>query len=1146
MLRRFRILILILIILLGLGAAGQVLLGLSIQQPRLRALAGKVELRPPTSNDWRTASEGAELFPQSELRTKAGSLADIYFPPKQVVRLLENSWLRALGVRRGFFGTRSVPAFRLVEGELFMVAEPGLAGEQVNIFTATSVTAVRGTVFSVEALKDGSSKVRVLIGSAQVTGLAVPTKEITVPAGYATVIAVGAAAEAPTKLSPAEEERLKCLQESLEQGLPMASGFVHSPYPSQVDVGLPRLPSRTQFLFSSAQQLKANGLTLTVNQRPGAIVQLQRLFPSSQTAAQPEEMNLYSLLFDPPAQDEAGTFDLILRTTAGQESRLLGYVTYTEAVHAETALLRGLGWIRANQRSDGSWAGDVGVTALAVLALANAGYPSEDPSVASGTNFLLSNARQDGSISNEGHHAMYQTALATVALSAASSTKYRQAISAARDWIVTQQWDESEGITSADEKYGGFGYGDGNRPDLSNTQFAALALDAAGLSKSHPAWRKLQTFLSRCQNLAGVNDLSWAGKDGGFVYLPGQSLAGGTKSYGSMTAAGIWCLLLSGVNYWDERVQAAFNWFAANYTWKENPGHGNNFHYYFCMSMAKAMTMMQQPVVAGHSWFAEMGNELASRQQGDGSWLNSGSEGEDTREVATCFALLALETGIAATGKERVPALTLANSGPAVHLDVYDQQGNHVGFNPQTKQLESELSNARVYTQDGQQSITIFNPANQTYRIQLTGEGSGNFQVTVAATVDGETTFSAKYSGQLKAGQSLEAPLLTSAIAGPVTVYANALRSPITLRSSPLSSIFLPSVEQSLSLWSSSTQRLGGLRFDLMFDPESVEVVSVSPGKAFSRGTPSAWEGPKVDQQRGLITNIGGNLPATPGSKQIATIHFKPKPALYYASGHHYAWRPQRFVFVNGSAWDAEGGQRPLRMREPVVWLLSVPTALLALVLAALLATAVLSMTARRTASYLRRRPALGAQKLSREIATLRAALAKMEASGGQMAEPTYQRVKQQYQSRLAFLERKADSLRSQIARRRTAASQRREEIVANRTSSEKDLNHYLDMFKTGSLLTKDFLPLRANLKRRLGLLKVQQQRLDAQIAELDKAAYFLPQPQPETEEPAAPPAREPEKPAFCSQCGAQLLPGARFCSQCGHSFTDSTEKGQD
>src|SRR5262249_8064075 len=149
----------------------------------------------------------------------------------------------------------------------------------------------------------------------------------------------------------------------------------------------------------------------------------------------------------------------------------------------------------------------------------------------------------------------------------------------------------------------------GTRPDLSNTHFFLDALSAAKVPNTDPAYAKAVVFVSRCQNLKSeFQDQPWAAKinDGSFIYTAAGETRGGTSDdgskpgYGSMTYAGLKCLLMSGIGKDDVRVKGALTWLAKNYSVDVNPGmppgSGARGLYYYLLVMAKALTINGEDV----------------------------------------------------------------------------------------------------------------------------------------------------------------------------------------------------------------------------------------------------------------------------------------------------------------------------------------------------------------------------------------------------------------------------------------------------------------------------------------------------------------------------------------------------------------------
>jgi squalene-hopene/tetraprenyl-beta-curcumene cyclase len=267
----------------------------------------------------------------------------------------------------------------------------------------------------------------------------------------------------------------------------------------------------------------------------------------------------------------------------------------------------------------------------------------------------------DGGIHRpESKYRNYETCLAIMCFAEANRDgRYQALLKKADAFIKQQQWDQGEGIESADPAFGGAGYGSHNRPDLSNTSFLIEALRAVGNDSDSEAMQRALLFVSRCQNLASVqNDTPFADKveDGGFYYTPaagGTSQAGtvdggGLRSYASMTYAGLKSMIFAGVDASDPRVKAALEWIGKHYDLRSNPGMGDAGLYYYYHTFAKALSAMQMDVFVDqdgtqHRWRDELNQELASRQQPDGSWINSNQRWlESNPDLVTGYVLLAL------------------------------------------------------------------------------------------------------------------------------------------------------------------------------------------------------------------------------------------------------------------------------------------------------------------------------------------------------------------------------------------------------------------------------------------------------------------------------------------------------------------------
>lgn len=325
---------------------------------------------------------------------------------------------------------------------------------------------------------------------------------------------------------------------------------------------------------------------------------------------------------------------------------------------------RGIEFLRTKgQGEDGLFTGKAGpgVTALALTGALRNGVSVDDPMVAKGLKALEGFVRPDGGIYGD-RLKNYETCVAIVAFKLANSDgRYDKVLADADKYIRKLQYGPDRDTEESDPWYGGAGYGGEGRPDLSNTAYLIDALIAGGAEADDEAVERALVFVSRCQNLKGQwNDTKFGPlvNDGGFYYtIPTESedatgdrytADGGLRSYGSMTYAGYKSLIYAGLTESDPRVKAALEWIGKFYTVADNPGQGDAGLYYYYNAFAAALEASKLDAMKAadgksHDWRADLVNELARRQQADGSWQNSNRQWmEGDANLATSFALIAL------------------------------------------------------------------------------------------------------------------------------------------------------------------------------------------------------------------------------------------------------------------------------------------------------------------------------------------------------------------------------------------------------------------------------------------------------------------------------------------------------------------------
>jgi squalene-hopene/tetraprenyl-beta-curcumene cyclase len=364
---------------------------------------------------------------------------------------------------------------------------------------------------------------------------------------------------------------------------------------------------------------------------------------------------------------------------------------------ANAAVLRGLDALRASQGPGGGWmegtaargtdqsrasaAASAAVTGLVLKAFAQAGFTVErDAAAERGLRSLRAGVLEGGRFRPEaaGGVANYVACAVLMALAAQQDDAFATESESVREWLVRGQWDQAEGIGPRDDWFGGSGYGNSGRPDLSNTQLVLDALHDAGVSTDDPAVQRALVFVARTQNRKdGAADWARNGAgDGGFVYTPanggesfasdaagegrhGERMPPGTRSlrsYGSMTYAGFKSLLYAGLAKDDPRVTAAWDWIRRNYGFAENPGLGQQGRYYYLHAAARALFATNAPTVvpvrdgadAGpRNWRNDLCDALLAAQRPDGSWVNPAERWQEGQpDLVTAYAVLALEEAL--------------------------------------------------------------------------------------------------------------------------------------------------------------------------------------------------------------------------------------------------------------------------------------------------------------------------------------------------------------------------------------------------------------------------------------------------------------------------------------------------------------------
>jgi squalene-hopene/tetraprenyl-beta-curcumene cyclase len=344
----------------------------------------------------------------------------------------------------------------------------------------------------------------------------------------------------------------------------------------------------------------------------------------------------------------------------------------------DAAIRKSLKRLESTQMADGGWPGfrgesDPAITSLVASCFAqDANYGPKHPIVRKAIQRVLAARQKDGGIYADPTIKNYSSSVALMFLSSLRDPETQKEIAAQQTFLKENQWQEGKTdnggkpIDKSHAWYGGAGYGNGKRPDLSNTQMMLEALHQSGLPASDPVYQRAMVFISRCQMCSETNDQPFAakGRDGGFVYSPasgGESKAGAEtadndavlRTYGSMTYAGFKSMLYAKVNREDHRVQLAWRWIRSNYTLDSNPNmpgkQAQEGLYYYDHVFAKALRAWGEPFVEDidgkrHAWREDLCRKLVSSQKPDGSWVNIADRWmEGNPELVSAYAILAMQ-----------------------------------------------------------------------------------------------------------------------------------------------------------------------------------------------------------------------------------------------------------------------------------------------------------------------------------------------------------------------------------------------------------------------------------------------------------------------------------------------------------------------
>ena len=350
-----------------------------------------------------------------------------------------------------------------------------------------------------------------------------------------------------------------------------------------------------------------------------------------------------------------------------------GVLDLSLANEAGAAVKRGLDWMAAKQKENGSWSNEdfPALTALALWPFLLSDHPEREQVVEKAVKFIVSHAQENGGIYKDikgqkgGGLSNYNTAICMTVLHATGKPELVKTVQDARKFIAGSQH------FGDDEYKGGFGYDKGSDrayADLLNTFYSAEAMKAtADVEDLRPKeekkvdidWAATVKFIESIQNKAEAGK----SEEGGFFYKPGESKAGNVtneagkvyfRSYASMTYVGMLALMYADVDREDVRVLSAMDWASKHWSLEENPGMGSEGQFFFYNILSKCMNAMNRENISTPSgeviqWREEVAKKLIEMQKtdpetGQGYWTNENNRfWESDPVLVTGYTLLALE-----------------------------------------------------------------------------------------------------------------------------------------------------------------------------------------------------------------------------------------------------------------------------------------------------------------------------------------------------------------------------------------------------------------------------------------------------------------------------------------------------------------------
>jgi hypothetical protein len=320
------------------------------------------------------------------------------------------------------------------------------------------------------------------------------------------------------------------------------------------------------------------------------------------------------------------------------------------ADQVEKAIKKGKEYLLSQQTRDGDWEKDSvsasrpgGCTALALLALLNAGVEPTNPAIRKGLDYLHDDKRLPLKHT-------YVVGLETMVYCLAHDDKQR--IERHVQWLI-------EARRMDGNKLLGWTYDKTNfRADASNTQYAVLGLheaQLAGIEIKREVWDSIRDYYLNTQLANGAYGYVWdwatntleKGEQGPrftmtTAGLCGLLTAGADLNAGRETPNGDGTWKNCGEYVENEKVRKSLDWLAQHFPSADRLAD-ERYVYYALYGIERAGRLTGMRFLGEHDWYRAGCEFLVGRQDRDGSWHGAGEAGGSI--ASTSFALLFLSKG---------------------------------------------------------------------------------------------------------------------------------------------------------------------------------------------------------------------------------------------------------------------------------------------------------------------------------------------------------------------------------------------------------------------------------------------------------------------------------------------------------------------